>query len=853
MRLSKALRRVELAFLILAKDTDMRSRFCILLLLGLPLLVPASARAQYPWSGILDTSRATDWSQAGISSGIPTYATVCQTVALSTGSGNAASNTTAINNALSACKGTGKVVSLPAGTYYVNGIQFPKPATDEVLRGEGPDKTVLRFTNGTACYSSAADGVCMAGNTNYDTQYVGSTAWTGDASGGTCHSGTYAKGDTVICVGSTTGLSATPGASGNIIILDQRNDAIGVTAESESGSTVTITTSIAHRFTSGQRVIVGPVTNNTSLTGYEGVWTIASVPNSTSFTYTDTTTGLSPNSGNGDYAAVDNGGIFNCGIWGVCVIDKSGLQGRSCPDANDSQCQTNEISQRSQTETKEITAINGNEVTITPPLMFPNWRSSQAPGVWWTGAYSESIGIEGLTLDYTNSSTPIVDGIAMYACYACWARNIRSIKAANNHVLITYSAKDDIVDSYFWGSRGTSESSGIDATVSSSNVLIQNNICQNVLACQYDEGDSGSVWAYNYSVTSGVRAPDWMNQTFVSNHGYASYNLSEGNDVVASDVDNGHGNSVADTLFRNRARGQDTPATGQDLWTIADYAYNRAENYIGNVLGTSGVEGVYQDTTNRTGGPMGNGRIFLLTQGAGSLGFSVPADPVVLDSLLRWGNYDVVTGAARWCGNSSDPGWTTTCNSTSEIPTTGMTYINGNAVPSGTTLPPSFYLSAQPSWWQTPWGTPPWPAIGPDVTGGTAPDGAGGHSYAIPAQLCYENTPIDPSYQQSFPVTGATVASGYWPYNVTMTIGTNSIPQWGTITVSGANPSTFDGTFQVVATTSTTVTYGMQTNPGTYTSGGTVAWPNILLYNATNCYPAAYGTPNSVMLSATPH
>src|SRR2546425_11930843 len=59
--------------------------------------------------------------------------------------------------------------------------------------------------------------------------------------------------------------------------------------------------------------------------------------------------------------------------------------------------------------------------------------------------------------------------------------------------------------------------------------------------------------------------------------------------------------------------------------------------------------------------------------------------------------------------------------------------------------PSSFYLSAKPSWWSTPWGTPPWPAIGPDVTGGNVA-GYAGHAYKIPARLCYENSAIDPAY-----------------------------------------------------------------------------------------------------------
>jgi hypothetical protein len=86
--------------------------------------------------------------------------------------------------------------------------------------------------------------------------------------------------------------------------------------------------------------------------------------------------------------------------------------------------------------------------------------------------------------------------------------------------------------------------------------------------------------------------------------------------------------------------------------------------------------------------------------------------------LLRWGNYDTVNGSVQW--NSS------------EIPTTGVPYINGNPVPSSHTLPNSFYLPTQPNWW----GSEPFPAVGPDVSGGSGPSGL---VYNNPAANCYLN------------------------------------------------------------------------------------------------------------------
>src|SRR5262249_18990644 len=104
-------------------------------------------------------------------------------------------------------------------------------------------------------------------------------------------------------------------------------------------------------------------------------------------------------------------------------------------------------------------------------------------------------------------------------------------------------------------------------------------------------------------------------------------------------------------------------------------------------------------------------------------------------ALLRWGNYDTVNDATLWVS--------------SDIPTTGIPRINGNAVPSSQNLPNSFFLTSQPAtWWATPWGTPRWPPIGPDVTGGNV-QGVSGHVYDIPAKLCFTHMANDPAYSVS--------------------------------------------------------------------------------------------------------
>jgi hypothetical protein len=189
---------------------------------------------------------------------------------------------------------------------------------------------------------------------------------------------------------------------------------------------------------------------------------------------------------------------------------------------------------------------------------------------------------------------------------------------------------------------------------------------------------------------------------------------------------------------------------------------------------------------------------------------------------MLWGNYDVVKAAVQW---NSD-----------EVPsalsdTTGALSIYAVPMPASQTLPPSFFLPAsQPSWWVTPWGTPSWPAIGPDVTGGNIA-GVGGHANNIPAELCYANAPVDTTYQHSYSVTTAKWSSG----TATVSANVGSVVE-GEVTVSGVSPSGYNGTFQVTASTSSTVSYALASNPGTFTSGGSVLYPNIRLFNASTCY-----------------
>src|SRR3989442_8712798 len=111
------------------------ARLFIVILVVAATFAADPAQAQ-PWSGIIDPSRAIDWSAAGVPGGIPTNRTQC---GATIGQTNDAS---VIQNALNAC-GPNQYVKLGPGTFtFSTGVNVT--VNNSTLRGSGPDQTILR-------------------------------------------------------------------------------------------------------------------------------------------------------------------------------------------------------------------------------------------------------------------------------------------------------------------------------------------------------------------------------------------------------------------------------------------------------------------------------------------------------------------------------------------------------------------------------------------------------------------------------------------------------------------------------------------------------------------------------------
>lgn len=384
------------------------------------------------------------------------------------------------------------------------------------------------------------------------------------------------------------------------------------------------------------------------------------------------------------------------------------------------------------------TACSGTNVavTISPGLYMPNWNACNASGgcapqAWWATSPITGVGVENLSIDCTACGAPS-SSVVMFNATNSWVSGIRSIDTDKAHVFLWQTEHVTIQNSYFFLTQNSIDQSYGWAGYTASDTLFQNNICQAVSGCVVTGGaDPGTVIAYNFGINDYYTASAGWNNAMSNMHtDGADMMLYEGNIGVSLYADVFHGTHNFDTFFRNYLPGQQPAcwASGSSYATavygpctnplvaLEFDAYSRFFNVVGNVLGETGVQTSYIS---------GSLPIYALGNGDSIPGVTVASDPNVATTIMLWGNYDTVNAASRFVA--------------SEVPsalTAAAQAPYSNPVPANNNLPPSFYYSSQPSWWPA---SKPWPAIGPDVTGGNI-SGVSGHAYTLPAEDCYLNT-----------------------------------------------------------------------------------------------------------------
>lgn len=408
----------------------------------------------------------------------------------------------------------------------------------------------------------------------------------------------------------------------------------------------------------------------------------------------------------------------NGGLWVGCEVANSRC-GNDGPSGFQRGSGTS--SPRGQQQFVNVTSISGTgpyTVGITPGIYASNWRASQSPGAWWASNPVFNDAVENISLTHASGSN---GGILFMNCTGCWVKAVRSILTSTastgwGHVKPTYCNHCTVRDSYLYGWQGDSYAIAVDG---GSDLLVENNIIQYPSPFQFYNSDcEGCVAAYNFSAGTLYGSPgtDWLAAASML-HSITLFSLSEGNIGGAYFADGYHGSHVLNTVFRCRFDGREQNAgtvVSSNTAAIQLAPGSRYFNVIGNVLGTVGYHTSYKAVP-------GADTNWHAVISAGLFNGTGGTDTLPYPTSMWWGNWDTVSNTVRWCGNSSNTGWSTTCSSTSEVPTGLSSYAN--AVPSTQTLPASFYLSSKPAWWPS---SKAWPIIGPDVTGGTVGQCVGG-------------------------------------------------------------------------------------------------------------------------------
>jgi hypothetical protein len=626
------------------------------------------------WSGVLGTSRGTDWSQAGIPGGIPSGSwTQCGPTIGAYGSSSSPASPATIVSALNAC-GANQYVLLGPGTFYLSTGFFVTGLNNVELRGSGTSSTTLKF------YGAASGG-------NFYGEPVG--------------------------IGFQSSDSTYPGGPGTVL---------NWTAGYGKGSN-TVTVSSGANIVANSTLIVLDACD----TGYSGSGTCAG-------------------------SATDNGNFFVC--------EDAYSSGTGCSNNGSDGF---DRPHRGQVEVVQATSCSpacgsagSTVVTINVPLIHPNWAALNNPQAYLIQAVSND-GVRALTMDMSPdvaSGTNNFAGIGFNNTANSWVYQVAILHPANMGVWHPMNFRFQMEQSYVFdagqalryadpvGEKGFGESD-----------LIQNNIFQAERPFIQSEGPmTGSVIAYNFCINS-YTGNDFYFEGLLDHATGDDLNLWEGNACGQFAMDVIHGTHLMETSFRNFLTGWEScngdgncgsnTAKDSGLGPYYQLAYQRYGNAVANVLGTPGVTTAGYTCINASEFNCNN---YVWNLGSGNS--NVPPDVLVTVTQMREGNWDTFNNSAQF--NPSEYG-------------SAAPVYPGLTSPS-TTFPASFYLSSKPAWF----GSIPWPAIGPDVSGGNVGQCTGtvntpgqfagvaaisssqctgsalgsawaGHVNAIPAMACYLN------------------------------------------------------------------------------------------------------------------
>jgi hypothetical protein len=333
----------------------------------------------------------------------------------------------------------------------------------------------------------------------------------------------------------------------------------------------------------------------------------------------------------------------------------------------------------------EVQSVNGNSVSFTTPLHIAFETAHQAQLSRFDQPAVRNAGLEDLRV-HGGGNDNITLALAAYS----WVKNVESEWSTGDSIGMDGSFRSVVRDSYFHHSPELYPGGGaygLSLSNASADNLIENNIFwhfNKVMVMRASGG--GNVVGYNYFEDGFIGSTpldytQWMEVGLNASHMTCPhYELFEGNEAFNIDADNTWGNSVYITFFRNHATGKRRSFPDVDnRRAIGLMAGSWWYSFVGNVLGYPGMSAVpYSSFRYESTLPWDPQPVPMWQLGYDPEDWKKAADPRVLSTVIREGNYDYASNQVHWSNGAHE-------------------------------LPDSLYLSGKPVFF----GDEPWPWVDP--------------------------------------------------------------------------------------------------------------------------------------------
>jgi len=545
------------------------------------------------WSGVLSSSRATDWSQAGIPGGIPSGSwTQCGPTIAPYGSSGAYASPGTIVNAINhtgsgytSC-GSNTYVLLGAGDFYLSSGIRNVGVNNTELRGSGPTQTRLHFSNGATC--QGGNGSCLIGFESSDNTYPAGVSSAYNWTSG------YSKGSTTITLSSGANITA----NRTVLVLDQCDT--GYSGSSCSGTAVdnksyfncedayntSNSTGCSFNSSNGRaarthrfQTEMVEVTSCSPSCGNSGSTTVTITP---ALQHPNWSSGQTPQA----YLIQPSKyvGITNLLIDGSATSASNATAGPSFYNTAYYWLKNVVVKEMGSIGAYTLQTIHGNV------------ESNYFYGIGKNDSNADPSGI-----NYTGSNNLYVNNIFQNSKIGPLGNGPNN----GNVIAYNYIANAWTGDGFLFGSLWDGHSNGADYNLFEGNVLSQ------ALQDQTHGTHLMETWYRNFFT-------GWESCA----NGQCGSDTFKSSDVVAFEA----------------------------------LSYNRYNNLVANVLGTPGVTTAgYQVSQSMYTTYSGTGKGHAYNIGSGNSngppsvqGGPIPLDSVVGTSMLRWGNWDAFNGSTRW-------------------------------------------------------------------------------------------------------------------------------------------------------------------------------------------------------------